>query len=200
METFFQHTDFLWPVTVRYVPKSKKFVLGWYFVTCHNGHNSQKLWRCVYVQLWPLWHSWPVTKWQGFVTTVSGHKISPQNKLCRILALYVYLCRTANMSWRTCVVVAQIQSNPVQSLRSSPACHNRNHIYNLRSLFWGGILWLVTVDTSSHNQYPHYPLFKSSHHRLCPWPGGGQVRNAGLQVIPAARYYLSPPSGGGASR
>ena len=25
---------------------------------------------------------------------------------------YIYLCRTANMSWRTCVVVKQIQSNP----------------------------------------------------------------------------------------
>ena len=28
---------------------------------------------------------------------------------------YIYLCRTANMSWRTCVVVKQIQSNPIQS-------------------------------------------------------------------------------------
>ena len=26
---------------------------------------------------------------------------------------HIYLCRTANMSWRTCVVVKQIQSNPV---------------------------------------------------------------------------------------
>ena len=25
----------------------------------------------------------------------------------------IYLCRTANMSWRTCVVVKQIQSNPI---------------------------------------------------------------------------------------
>ena len=28
---------------------------------------------------------------------------------------YIYMCRTANMSWRTCVVVKQIQSNPIQS-------------------------------------------------------------------------------------
>ena len=28
------------------------------------------------------------TKWQGFATTVTGHKISPKNKLRRILALY----------------------------------------------------------------------------------------------------------------
>ena len=28
---------------------------------------------------------------------------------------HIYLCRTANMSWRTCVVVNQIQSNPIQS-------------------------------------------------------------------------------------
>ena len=27
---------------------------------------------------------------------------------------HIYLCRTANMSWRTCVVVKQIQSNPIQ--------------------------------------------------------------------------------------
>ena len=26
---------------------------------------------------------------------------------------HIYLCRTANMSWRTCVVVKQIQSNPI---------------------------------------------------------------------------------------
>ena len=25
---------------------------------------------------------------------------------------HIYLCRTANMSWRTCVVIKQIQSNP----------------------------------------------------------------------------------------
>ena len=27
---------------------------------------------------------------------------------------HIYLCRTANMSWRTCAVVKQIQSNPIQ--------------------------------------------------------------------------------------
>ena len=27
---------------------------------------------------------------------------------------HIYLCRTANTSWRTCVVVKQIQSNPIQ--------------------------------------------------------------------------------------
>ena len=27
---------------------------------------------------------------------------------------HIYLCRTDNMSWRTCVVVKQIQSNPIQ--------------------------------------------------------------------------------------
>ena len=31
---------------------------------------------------------------------------------------HIYLCRTANMSWRTCVVVKQIQSNqPIQVIR-----------------------------------------------------------------------------------
>ena len=29
----------------------------------------------------------------------------------------IYLCRTANMSWRTCVVVKQIQSNPTKGHR-----------------------------------------------------------------------------------
>ena len=30
----------------------------------------------------------------------------------KITLRHIYLCRTANMSWRTCVVVKQIQSNP----------------------------------------------------------------------------------------
>ena len=33
---------------------------------------------------------------------------------------HIYLWRTANMSWRTCVVVKQIQSNPIQSPPSWP--------------------------------------------------------------------------------
>ena len=30
----------------------------------------------------------------------------------------IHLCRTANMSWRTCVVVKQIQSNPIHAARA----------------------------------------------------------------------------------
>ena len=33
---------------------------------------------------------------------------------------HIYLCRTANMSWRTCVVVKQIQSNPTQLSKRMP--------------------------------------------------------------------------------
>ena len=32
---------------------------------------------------------------------------------------HIYLCRTANMSWRTCVVVKQIQSNQLDSIHNS---------------------------------------------------------------------------------
>ena len=37
---------------------------------------------------------------------------------------YIYLCRTANMSWRTCVVVKQIQSNHfiTKSLKPGDVC------------------------------------------------------------------------------
>ena len=38
---------------------------------------------------------------------------------------HIYLCRTANKSWRTCVVVKQIQSNPIQPTVWSCGIHLR---------------------------------------------------------------------------
>ena len=40
---------------------------------------------------------------------------------------HIYLCRTANMSWRTCVVVKQIQSNPISTICKTSAALGQKH-------------------------------------------------------------------------
>ena len=53
---------------------------------------------------------------------------------------HIHLCRTANMSWRTCVVVKQIQSNhPIAVHQSNPLkCYLRQHWMNMyyHIIFW----------------------------------------------------------------
>ena len=41
---------------------------------------------------------------------------------------HIHLCRMANMSWRTCVVVKQIQSNPITRLRIGHTKATKSHV------------------------------------------------------------------------
>ena len=45
----------------------------------------------------------------------------------------IYLCRTANMSWRTCVVVKQIQSNPIHCTKFRIQCESLLFFWKLNT-------------------------------------------------------------------
>ena len=85
-------------------------------------------------------------------------RINPRN-VTRLCNLFIpeavmrepYLWRTANMSWRTCVVVKQMQSNPIHTLRPrqngrisrrSFQTHFLEKIYGFRLIFhWNLSVW-----------------------------------------------------------
>ena len=60
-------------------------------------------------QTWKIWSDLSNREWKQLWDTFTciGRLFREWKQLLR----HIYLCRTANMSWRTCVVVKQIQSN-----------------------------------------------------------------------------------------
>ena len=78
---------------------------------------------------------------------------------------HIYLCRTANMSWRTCVVVKQIQSNPILSSHGSCAAQ-------CRYLLWLNVLlagnWRRRYWQLSHLPDHESPLGIERQRHLCP--------------------------------
>ena len=64
---------------------------------------------------WRILHSWLIEYYLR-ENSWDLHIIIPtRSGKMRATLRHIYLCRTANMSWRTCVVVKQIQSNPIQN-------------------------------------------------------------------------------------
>ena len=67
--------------------------------------------------LYLIWMAiYPVLYLNQLATDEIPNLTTPPDLVCRAQAAMrePYLWRTANMSWRTCVVVKQIQSNPIQ--------------------------------------------------------------------------------------
>ena len=66
---------------------------------------------------WRILHSWLIEyplqdnsrDMHSGIPARSGYFV----QIIKATLRHIYLCRTANMSWRTCVVVKQIQSNPI---------------------------------------------------------------------------------------